>query len=100
MPLHANFIVSIVYLSDYVLLFAEYKNSMEAENQSLVLTFGSQLDQGLKDLHKTIIGSVSQQKQQLRCMEEHVRTHLASKSDVRKVLSFESFLHILPVNLM
>lgn len=72
----------------YILLFADYKNKMEAENQSLILTFGSQLDQGLKDLHKTILGSVSQQKHQLRCMEEHVQTHLASKSDVSEVLWF------------
>ncbi|KAF3442909.1 hypothetical protein FNV43_RR16827 [Rhamnella rubrinervis] len=69
-------------------LFAklDYKNRMEAENQSLVLTFGSQLDRGLKDLHKIIIGSVSQQKQQLRCMEEHVQTHLASKSNATQGL--------------
>ncbi|KAH7512980.1 kinesin-like protein KIN-5B [Ziziphus jujuba] len=69
-------------------LFAklDHKSKMEAENQSLVLTFGSQLDQSLKDLHKTILGSVSNQKQQLRCMEEHVRTHMASKSDATQVL--------------
>ena len=57
---------------------------METENQSMVLTFGSQLDQSLKDLHRTILGSVSQQQLHLRCMEEHFRSHLASKSDVRK----------------
>lgn len=57
---------------------------MEAENQNMVLTFGSHLDQSLKDLHKTILGSVSQQQQQLRCMEEHVQSFLASKSDVRE----------------
>lgn len=56
---------------------------MEAENRSIVLTFGSRLDQRLKDLHKTILGSVSQQHQQLRCMEEHARSFLASKCDVR-----------------
>lgn len=56
---------------------------MEAENQSIVLTFGSQLDQRLKDLHKTILGSISQQQQQLRCMEEHAHSVLASKCDVR-----------------
>lgn len=71
-------------MTDYVLSSADHKSKMEAENQSLVLTFGSQLDQSLKDLHKTILGSVSNQKQQLRCMEEHVRTHMASKSDVRE----------------
>ncbi|GFZ11044.1 ATP binding microtubule motor family protein [Actinidia rufa] len=55
----------------------DQKNKLEAENQGLLLTFGSQLDQSLKDLHKTILGSVSQQQQQLRCMEEHVSSFLA-----------------------
>lgn len=60
---------------------------MEAENQNMVLTFGSQLDQSLKDLHKTILGSVSQQTQQIRTVEEHFRTNLASKCDVRNHLA-------------
>ncbi|KAK9291095.1 hypothetical protein L1049_009282 [Liquidambar formosana] len=64
----------------------DQKNRMEAENQGLVLTFGSQLDQSLKDLHKAILGSVSQQEQQLRCMEEHVCSFLASKCDATQVL--------------
>ncbi|KAI5325565.1 hypothetical protein L3X38_034639 [Prunus dulcis] len=64
----------------------DQKDRMEAENQSLVLTFGSQLDRSLKDLHKTILGSVSQQQNQLRCMEEHVHTYLASKCDAAQVL--------------
>lgn len=57
---------------------------MEAKNHSMVLSFGSQLDQRLKDLHKTILGSISQQQQQLRCMEEHAHSFLASKCDVRE----------------
>ncbi|XP_004302713.1 PREDICTED: 125 kDa kinesin-related protein [Fragaria vesca subsp. vesca] len=64
----------------------DQKDRMEEENQSLVLTFGSQLDQSLKDLHKTILGSVSQQQNQLRCLEEHVHSSLASKCDATKVL--------------
>ncbi|KAF5947126.1 hypothetical protein HYC85_017354 [Camellia sinensis] len=44
------------------------------------------LDQSLKDLHKTILGSVSQQQQQLRCMEEHVSSFLASKYDATQIL--------------
>ncbi|XP_057471341.1 kinesin-like protein KIN-5B [Actinidia eriantha] len=64
----------------------DQKNKLEAENQGLLLTFGSQLDQSLKDLHKTILGSVSQQQQQLRCMEEHVSSFLASKCDATQVL--------------
>ncbi|KAL6966124.1 hypothetical protein U1Q18_042583 [Sarracenia purpurea var. burkii] len=69
-------------------LFAklDQKNRLEAENQGLLLTFGSQLDQNLKDLHKTILGSVSLQQQQLRCMEEHVSSFLASKYDATQVL--------------
>ncbi|KAL6133281.1 hypothetical protein ACLB2K_065518 [Fragaria x ananassa] len=62
------------------------KDRMEEENQSLVLTFGSQLDRSLKDLHKTILGSVSQQQNQLRCLEEHVHSSLASKCHATKVL--------------
>ncbi|XVE61822.1 hypothetical protein DITRI_Ditri06bG0070100 [Diplodiscus trichospermus] len=69
-------------------LFAKLddKDKVEAENRSIVLTFGSQLDQRLKDLHKTILGSISQQHQQLRCMEEHAHSFLASKCDATKVL--------------
>lgn len=69
-------------------LFAklDQKNRLEAENQGLLLTFGSQLDQSLKDLHKTILGSVSQQQQQLRCMEEHASSFLASKYDATQIL--------------
>lgn len=69
-------------------LFAklDQKDIMETENQSMVLTFGSQLDQSLKDLHRTILGSVSQQQLHLRCMEEHFRSHLASKSDATQAL--------------
>lgn len=64
----------------------DFKHKMEATNQELVLTFGSQLDQSLKDLHKVILGSVSQQEQQLRCMEEHASSFLASKCDATQVL--------------
>ncbi|GLT38881.1 hypothetical protein SLA2020_130990 [Shorea laevis] len=62
------------------------KNKMEAENQNLVLTFGSQLDQRLKSLHKTILGSISQQQQQLRCMEELSHSFIASRCDATKAL--------------
>ncbi|WOG91218.1 hypothetical protein DCAR_0310466 [Daucus carota subsp. sativus] len=62
------------------------KSRLEAENQGLLLTFGSQLDQSLKNLHKTILGSVSQQQQELKCMDEHLSLFLASKSDVAQAL--------------
>ncbi|XP_022748299.1 kinesin-like protein KIN-5B [Durio zibethinus] len=69
-------------------LFAKLddKDKMEAENRNIVLTFGSQLDQHLKDLHKTILGSISQQHQQLRCMEEHAHSFLARKCDANQAL--------------
>ncbi|XP_039056763.1 kinesin-like protein KIN-5B isoform X2 [Hibiscus syriacus] len=62
------------------------KDKMEAENRSIVLTFGSQLNQHLQDLHKTILGSVSLQQQQLRSMEEHAHSFIASKCDATKAL--------------
>ncbi|CAK9320007.1 unnamed protein product [Citrullus colocynthis] len=73
---------------DISLLFdkIDWKDRMEAENQSRVLTFGSQLDLNLKDLHKIILGSVSQHQEQLRSMEEHAHTYLASKSDATQIL--------------
>ncbi|XP_031273396.1 kinesin-like protein KIN-5B [Pistacia vera] len=73
---------------DITSLFAklDQKDKLEAENHSMVLSFGSQLDQSLKDLHKTILGSISQQQQQLRCMEEHAHSFLASKCDATQIL--------------
>ncbi|RWR95465.1 kinesin-like protein KIN-5B [Cinnamomum micranthum f. kanehirae] len=62
------------------------KDKMEVENQGLVLTFGSQLDHSLKSLHKAVVGSVSQQNQQLRCMEENVCAFIASKCEANKIL--------------
>lgn len=62
------------------------KNKLEAQNHKLVLTFGSQLDQSLKELHKTILGSVSQQQDQLRRIDEHLSSFLASKNHATKNL--------------
>ncbi|KAJ4972271.1 hypothetical protein NE237_005370 [Protea cynaroides] len=64
----------------------DQKNHMETENQGLILTFGSHLDQSLKNLHKTILVCVSQQQQHLRCTEEHIGSFIASKCDATKVL--------------
>lgn len=64
----------------------DQKDKMEVENRNMVLTFGSHLDQSLIDLHKTILGSVSEQRQHLRCMEEHTESFLASKTDATEVL--------------
>ncbi|XP_057535211.1 kinesin-like protein KIN-5B isoform X2 [Amaranthus tricolor] len=62
------------------------KDEMEAQNHKLVLRFGSQLDKSLQNLHKTILGSVSLQQDQLRCMEEHLCLFLTSKDDATKHL--------------
>lgn len=81
--------VNLLHASeDIAALFAklEKKDRLEAENQSLLLTFGSRLDQSLKDLHKTILGSVGEQHEQLGSMEEHICSFLASKCDVAQVM--------------
>ncbi|XP_043713441.1 kinesin-like protein KIN-5B [Telopea speciosissima] len=76
---------------DITTLFAkiDQKNHMETENHGLILTFGSHLDQSLKNLHKTILGCTSQQQQHLRCMEEHIGSFIASKCDATKVLELK-----------
>lgn len=63
--------------------FSENKDKLEAKNQDLLSKFGSRLDQSLKDLHKTVLGSVCEQQEQLRCMKKHVGTFLDSKYNVR-----------------
>ncbi|WJX18262.1 Kinesin-like protein KIN-5B, variant 2 [Trifolium repens] len=64
----------------------DHKEKMEAENQKIILNFSSLLNGGLKNLHATIIGSISQQQKQLRYMEDHVYSHLTSKSDAAQAL--------------
>ncbi|KAJ4903788.1 ATP binding microtubule motor family protein [Raphanus sativus] len=64
----------------------DQKDKLESENQSMLLKFGSQLDQNLKELHRTVLGSVSQQQQQLRTMEEHSHSFLAHKYDATRDL--------------
>lgn len=73
---------------DIASLFAriDHKDKLEADNQNLLRTFGSRLDDSLGDLHKVIHGLIFQQQQQLRGMEEHVSSFLASKCDVTKVM--------------
>lgn len=78
-----------------LLVSADQKDKLESENQSMLLRFGSQLDQNLKDLHRTVLGSVSQQQQQLRTMEEHTHSFLAHKYDVRKDYDTISFHFLL-----
>ncbi|XP_047309222.1 kinesin-like protein KIN-5B [Impatiens glandulifera] len=64
----------------------DHKDSLESKNQGLLLEFGSKLDQSLKDLHKTILGSIFEQQQQLKTADEHVSTFLASKHDATEIL--------------
>ncbi|XP_039135876.1 kinesin-like protein KIN-5B [Dioscorea cayenensis subsp. rotundata] len=73
---------------DMSLLLAktERQTKIETENQGLVLNFGSHLDQSLKDLHKTVIGSVCQHQQVLRSMEEHFNSFLSTKSEATRNL--------------
>ncbi|KAJ0962271.1 hypothetical protein J5N97_030099 [Dioscorea zingiberensis] len=73
---------------DMSLLLAkiERQTKIGTENQGLVLNFGSQLDQSLSDLHKTVIGSVCQHQQALRSIEEHVRSFLVAKSEATRNL--------------
>ncbi|KAK9154233.1 hypothetical protein Sjap_001713 [Stephania japonica] len=67
----------------------DQKNDRERENYGLIMNFGAQLDQSLKGLHKTVLGSVSQQQQQLRSMEEQISSFLASKCDASKILELK-----------
>ncbi|KAL8129765.1 hypothetical protein V2J09_018920 [Rumex salicifolius] len=59
----------------------DQKAKMEAENHEMVLTFGSQLDQSLRELHQTILGSVTGQRDRIRCIEEQMSSFLACKHD-------------------
>ncbi|KAK7279432.1 hypothetical protein RJT34_24485 [Clitoria ternatea] len=64
----------------------DHKERMEAENKKTILNFESLLNDSLKDLHMTIVGSISQQQKQLRCVEDHVSSYIARKSDATQAL--------------
>ncbi|OIW20314.1 hypothetical protein TanjilG_08288 [Lupinus angustifolius] len=64
----------------------DQKEKMETENKKLISNFGSLLNESLKGLHTTIMGSVSQQEKQLRCMEDRVDSYLSSKCDAAQAL--------------
>ncbi|GAB2226899.1 hypothetical protein Droror1_Dr00008696 [Drosera rotundifolia] len=67
----------------------DQKDKLEAQNRELVLTFGSQLDMSLKDLHKTILVSVSQQQDQLRSIEEQTCSLLARRDESSRDLELK-----------
>ncbi|KAJ6842801.1 kinesin-like protein KIN-5B [Iris pallida] len=64
----------------------ERQENIGIGNKGLVLTFGSQLDQSLKSLHKTVIASVCEQHQVLQTMEEHLGSFIATKCEAAKCL--------------
>ncbi|KAL4189465.1 hypothetical protein AMTRI_Chr08g207260 [Amborella trichopoda] len=69
-------------------LFAkiERKDKIETGNKCLVEIFQSQLTQQLDLLHKTVAGSVMQQEQQLKGMEEDMQSFVSTKSEATEVL--------------
>ncbi|KAL4198691.1 hypothetical protein AMTRI_Chr03g141330 [Amborella trichopoda] len=64
----------------------ERKNKSEKENQNMVQAFGSQLHHSFENLEKTVVGSISHQKQQFRFMEEQVQSFVSGKQEASKVL--------------
>ncbi|KAK1286303.1 hypothetical protein QJS10_CPB20g00946 [Acorus calamus] len=62
------------------------KTKLEGENHELVLKFRFQLDQNLRNLHKIVIESVSQQNQHFKYMEKCISSFLASKCEATKNL--------------
>ncbi|KAG8376449.1 hypothetical protein BUALT_Bualt09G0064500 [Buddleja alternifolia] len=62
------------------------KDKVEKDNHTILLTFGVMLDQRLKDLQKIILSSVSQQEQQLGCVQECINTFLASKYESNEAM--------------
>nr|XP_043610457.1 kinesin-like protein KIN-5B [Erigeron canadensis] len=73
---------------DMTVLFSkiDHKSKLEVENNGLLLSFGCQLDHNLKDLQEVVFSSVSQQQQQMRCMDEHISLFLDSKHEKTQVL--------------
>ncbi|KAK6146946.1 hypothetical protein DH2020_017858 [Rehmannia glutinosa] len=64
----------------------DHKNKLERENQSILHMFGAQLDRSLNNLHKIVLSSVSEQEQQLRCVENCMSTFLASKYESNEAM--------------
>ncbi|CAL0334066.1 unnamed protein product [Lupinus luteus] len=74
--------------SDVSNLFSkiERKDKIEEGNRILIQKFQSQLALQLEDLHKTVAASVMQQEQQLKEMEEDVRSFVSTKSQATEDL--------------
>lgn len=71
-------------------IFADRKDNLEKENQNILHTFGAQLHHSLKDLNKIIVNSLSEQEQQLICIEECTSRYLSTKFEVRCALQLEN----------
>ncbi|OIW05778.1 hypothetical protein TanjilG_23564 [Lupinus angustifolius] len=74
--------------SDVSNLFSkiERKDKIEEGNRILIQKFQSQLALQLEDLHKLVAGSVMQQEQQLKEMEENVHSFVLTKSQATEDL--------------
>ncbi|XP_024019126.1 kinesin-like protein KIN-5D [Morus notabilis] len=74
--------------SDVSSLFAkiERKDKIEDGNKLLVQKFRSQLTQQLEILHKTVAVSVTQQEQQLKDMDEDMKSFVSTKAEATEEL--------------
>ncbi|GMN24432.1 hypothetical protein TIFTF001_000559 [Ficus carica] len=74
--------------SDVLSLFAkiERKDKIEDGNKLLVQKFQSQLTQQLEILHKTVAVSVTQQEQQLKDMDEDMKSFVSTKAEATEEL--------------
>lgn len=61
----------------------ERKDKIEEGNRVLIQKFQSQLAQQLEALHKTVSASVMHQEQQLKDMEEDMKSFVSTKAEVR-----------------
>ncbi|URE18654.1 KISc, partial [Musa troglodytarum] len=80
---------------DMSLLFAKIgkyhsrQSQIEAKNHGLVVDFGSELDQSLKTLHRMVIGSICENHESLKSMEEYVSSFVAAKCEAAKCLDLK-----------
>lgn len=61
---------------------SEHKDKIEDGNRILVQQFQSQLTKQLDILHKSVAASVTQQEQQLKSMQEDMKSFVSTKGQV------------------
>ncbi|THU60131.1 hypothetical protein C4D60_Mb07t09390 [Musa balbisiana] len=71
------------------LLDSERQSQIEAKNHGLVVDFGSELDQSLQTLHRMVIGSICENHESLKSMEEYVSSFVAAKCEAAKCLDLK-----------